>query len=652
MKNSKVTVFSYQTPIDYSKAYDVSNYNLEWTEHAEDSWDSMLAGNGDIGVNVWTLEDDNLLFYISKVDALDGEVMNDNTSGANAFRGNANTLKLGRIRVHFEDNPFSGDNSFSQKLEMQNGRILIKARDNGSLVNLKLWVGANRPVIHVRGTGATKTTISLETWRDEKVLDSLAGNDREVEVIFNDGANQLVWYHRNASSTWKDSVKNQGTALTDAEIDDLDLSKNLTFGCVMTGDGMIKQDARTLVSAELTDQGVNLDTSIVVLNEQTATAEAWYNKLMTEKSEIEATSVEDSYSAHQAWWKDYWDRSYIEVTGGTEEAYTLTQNYILQCFVSGCSTRGNTLSNFNGSIFTVDVKGNTGKSNFFGEITQDLAPDFRAWANTMYMIQNTRHIYEPLPASGDFDGMETIINYFYDSKDLMIAQNKARFGNGTEYKGMMIFENSTVGGIGGAAAFASHLVNNHTLTIAVPYLMLQYYKFTEDDELLEEKILPVADACVDFFDLAFPKKDGKIVLNPNGGAETVVDALNPTTTVEGLRTVLQELLALDKSLTTETQKEKWKRMLDEVPDTPLIEFKGNEIIDVAEGYRYAQDSYRDRCETVNLYAIYPFRQYMLGSDTEDLAMARHTYQGRWDLHADGQPQVTMVGTYGGWGHLG
>ena len=50
------------------------------------------------------------------------------------------------------------------------------------------------------------------------------------------------------------------------------------------------------------------------------------------------------------------------------------------------------------------------------------------------------------------------------------------------------------------------------LVAAVPYLALQYYRFSGDKDTLEKEILPVADAALDFFDLAFPKKDGKIVL--------------------------------------------------------------------------------------------------------------------------------------------
>ena len=642
--DSAVAVFQYRLPVSAASDYDVSNYDLEWTSHSNEAWDSMPAGNGSIGVNVWTVEGGDLLFYISKINAIDGDVYGGNTQGEDAASGNANVLKLGRIRVHFDGNPFKAGNSFSQKLELENGRIVLRAADSDSeLVNLNLWVDAKNPVIHLNGTSASGVTVTLETWRNEQTVDDLADSGKS-EVVYNDAAdNQLVWYHRNVTSTWQQHAREQGTTMTDAELAAIDPVLNLTFGCAMSGTGMTRTDARTLTQA-----AGKVDLAVTVLGEQAATAQKWFEDLTAAKTAATAVAYDAAYAAHQAWWTQYWNRSYIELLGGTSDAYSLTQNYILQRYVSGCSTTGETLSHFNGSIFSVDVEGSTGKSNFFGEIKQNLSPDFKAWSATMFMMQNTRHIYEPLAASGDYDGMKTLVDYLYKSLPFMIARNKARFGGGTEYKGIMIFENSTVGGLGGTAWNASHLINNHTPTIEMPYLALQYYRFSGDKDTLEKEILPVADAALDFFDLAFPKKDGKIVLSPSGGAETVVDATNPTTTVAGLRALLQELLELDSSLTTAAERAKYTRMLSEVPEISTIDFKGQSVVDVAQDYTFAQTSYRDRCETVNLYSIYPFRQYMTGSSVSDLALARRTYQSRWDLHADEQPGVTMGGTYGGW----
>lgn len=626
--------------------YDVSKYNLEWNSHAKDAWDSMPTGNGDIGINAWTIENGDLMLYISKIGAIDGNVLEGNKSSplsgndANNF-GGAFVLKLGRLRVHFDNEPFKTGNAFSQKLELENGRITIKAGDGANLIDLAVWVDANNPVIHIKGsTGVAKASVSLETWRNEQTVTSLGTNN--AEVIYNDSAeNQLVWYHRNVNSTWVDTVKSQKTTLTDAELKALDPMQNLTFGCVMSDPNMTKSSPRKL---ETTQGNTAIDTSIVVLSEQTQTPQIWYDNIMAEKARIAALDYNESYKAHQQWWEQYWDRSYIEILGGTANAYTITQNYILQRFVSGCSTRGNTLTSFNGSIFSVDVPAK-GYESYLGVINSELSPDYKAWANCMFMGQNTRHPYEPLSSSGDFDSFMPLINYLYDALPVLTARAKATFGSGTQYKGAWIAESSTVGGVGGAPFTASHLINDYTMTIEYPYLMLQYYKYSGDTDTLKNKILPVTEAFLDFFDLRFDKKNGKMNLTPCGGAETVVDATNPTPIIAGLRAVLSELLKYDDSLITPAQRTKWTRMLSQVPDFPLTEVKGNSVIDVAE-----IGSIRDRCETVQLYSVFPFRQFSLGTGVDNLALGRRTYEACYEI----QKNVTVsmgeiIG--GGWNQI-
>ncbi|MBQ9812496.1 MAG: hypothetical protein IJM54_04190 [Thermoguttaceae bacterium] len=633
--------------VDASQPYDVSNYDLKWNSPGVGSLDSMPLGNGDVGLNVWTETNGDLLFYIGKIDAIDGNVYDGNRNGANAKHGSAHSLKLGRVRISAEETPFRDDLEFSQQLDLKTGSIVIKSGNDGSLLNLRLWVDANNPTIRVEGFSASKLAISLETWRDETTTATLDPGLSEVVVDAPDEENRLVWYHRNVDSNWNGAVKEQGTVLSDEELDKLNPLQNLTFGCSLFGQGLVKQDARTLTSAA--EKNVDVDATIVVLSKQTPTPQTWLDDLTALQRDVESASKSDAFKAHCDWWKQYWDRSYVEILGGTDLAFSITQNYILQRFVSGCSTRGTTLSHFNGSVFNVEVDGSAGRANFFGPITQNLTADYSAWAATMYMMQNTRHIYEPLCESGDFDSMKTLVKYLKTSLPVWIAKNKARYGDGSEYRGISIFENSAIGGVGGPAFRAEHLINDHLATVEIPWLALQYYRYTGDEETLIDDILPVCDAAVDFFDLAFKKDaDGKMILSPSGSAETVVDATNPTPTICGLKALLEELLALNPKLTSEERRLKWRRVLESVPEIPVAEFEGKTVVDVAQNYSFETRGYRDRCETVNLYAIYPFKRLAFDSAPADLALARRTYWTRWTYLAKEQPVVTMDGTYGGW----
>lgn len=60
-------LFSYR----YCYAENVKNLDVIWDTPSESSFGSMPLGNGDIGTNVWTEPNGDILFYISKVNAFD-----------------------------------------------------------------------------------------------------------------------------------------------------------------------------------------------------------------------------------------------------------------------------------------------------------------------------------------------------------------------------------------------------------------------------------------------------------------------------------------------------------------------------------------------------------------------------------------------------
>ncbi|MEI6218066.1 MAG: DUF5703 domain-containing protein, partial [bacterium] len=112
----------------------LSKSNVTWNTPSRDSMGSMPLGNGDIGLNLWVEEGGDLLFYISKTDAFDGNHVN---------------RKLGRLRITLKPNPFTVGLPFNQTLDLQDASISIRAGKPGEEVSLKVWVDANHPVIRV-----------------------------------------------------------------------------------------------------------------------------------------------------------------------------------------------------------------------------------------------------------------------------------------------------------------------------------------------------------------------------------------------------------------------------------------------------------------------------------------------------------------------
>jgi hypothetical protein len=106
----------------------IDEYNVVWDSPSDDSYGSMPIGNGDIGLNVWVEEEGDLLFYISKTDS---------------WSENNRLLKLGRVRVSLNPNPFRKGLPFRQEVKLGTGEILITAGPVDSEAQLRVWVDAD-----------------------------------------------------------------------------------------------------------------------------------------------------------------------------------------------------------------------------------------------------------------------------------------------------------------------------------------------------------------------------------------------------------------------------------------------------------------------------------------------------------------------------
>ena len=296
----------------------VSDYNVVWDSPSADCNGSMPIGNGDIGANVWVEENGDLLFYISKTDAWDEH---------------ARLVKLGKIRVSLTPNPFAKGNAFKQELDLRNGVIHItgSARSPELSADLRFWIDANHPAIRITGSTSADTTVKavLEHWRTERrqaswdwsfsgLGDRTLGRDAvpypvfiEPDTILTGKADSIVWYHRNGSagrSVWEDTLKVQG--LEDFMTQSKDPLRDLTFGALARGNGMVGKSPTAIQSAVPTKA---IDLSIFPLTAQTQAADDWIQRLEAQSAAYGKLATESAWAAHQKWWNDFWDRSWIHI---------------------------------------------------------------------------------------------------------------------------------------------------------------------------------------------------------------------------------------------------------------------------------------------------------------------------------------------------
>jgi len=587
-------------------------YNVVWHSPSEDHHGSMPIGNGDIGMNVWVEQTGDLILLLSKSDA---------------WSENHRLLKLGRVRVKLSPNPFAEGASFTQTLRLSQGEIEITGGEAGKATTIRIWVDANNPVIRVEvdGTSPLDMEAGLEIWRTsrrELTGDELHsaygvhGGPDPVYVypdkILTGQEHRIVWYHRNEHSIWEENFKHQKLS---GFIEHLsDPLMNRTFGATIEGSGLVSVDSSTLRSESLQKRFV---LSIHPLCAQTETPQQWQDSLKERVDRNNSSELEKTLRRHQSWWEEFWNRSWIRITG-FPEAKTLTQAYILQRWINACAGRGAFPIKFNGSLFTVPESG--------------YDADYRRWGGP-YWWQNTRLTYWPMLASGDFDMMKPLFRMYKNMLPLEDYRTRVWHNHGGSFIGETVYfwgmyTNANYGWNRSDDMAIGELKNQYirreyTASVELMAMMLDYYAYTGDETFLQQTLLPICDSLLEFWDKHYETdENGKLKMYPTQALETYWDVVNPTPDVSGLKWVLKKLLDIPKDKIGAPRQNNWENLAGRIPSLPMAEENGEKYIAPA-GKIYGE---RHNSENPELYAVFPFRIYGVGNP--DLDIARFTFQRR------------------------
>jgi len=578
--------------------------NVVWTTPSKDHNGSMPIGNGDIGMNVWVEQNGDLMLLISKTDA---------------WSENCRLLKLGKVRVKFSPNPFTVGALFKQTLRLRQGDITISAGAGKKAVTLRIWVDANKPVIRLEAESESPFTLEarLEVWRTRerqlqgKEAHSAYGLDSGPspiivfpDTVLTDQNDRIVWYHRNDTSIWRDNLKHQGMERFIAQSHDPLL--NRTFGGQIAGAGLVNSNSTTLKSK---GPQKRFDLSIHPLCKQTQSIEQWVEDLDKAAAKHGLLILERDRKHHQEWWDQFWNRSWIRITGAPD-AETVTRAYTLQRWISACAGRGVHPIKFNGTIFTVSGGG--------------FDADYRRWGGP-YWWQNTRLPYWPMLASADFDMMLPLFKMYKEMIPLAEARTQIWFGHGGGFIGETVYfwgmyNNKNYGWKRSKELPVGELTNHYirreyTAAPELMAMMLDYYHYTTDEIFLKDTLLPVFDSLLEFWDKHYKNdENGQMKMYPGQALETLQDAENPTPDIAGLKWVLGRLLVMPEEKVGGKRLKFWKQLLDKVPPIPMAEENGKKRI---LGAKIAHGGSKNS-ENPELYAVFPFRLYGVGKPGLDI----------------------------------
>jgi hypothetical protein len=577
----------------------------------------------------------DLLFYISKADAFDsGHCL----------------PKLGRVRIRTE--PALQTDHFIQALRLADASVEIESGD----ARFRIWVDANHPVIRVEGRMKTarKASIYLETLRPLISVGEPLPLTGTAGILFDGSGDRLAWCYRNLSSVWADNASKQNSSEVLARVADPIIRR--TSGCILQAPGFIRASPVSLESAGKTR---TVGCTVTVSSSQPESAQEWLASV--------PAPVTD-WKAHRAWWKTFWERSYIDVTtcgsgsidfnqarytnaprdsiiyeglksiGADLNATQISQRYALERFCQMAAGRGEVPPPFNGSIFTMDMPAGTHVFIDKGTRKSEVNADNRDWNGLPVFWQNTRHPCWSMLARGDYDALLPVFRFIRGTLEISCDRTRRLFGHDGAYMTEGIFWK----GVSVFNELPRHLKYHYLGTLEMAAMMCEYFDHTQNKQFARDILIPCAAEFIRFWDLHYPERDalGKRLIRPAGVAETYQPVTNPVSEVSALRYILTRLVSYGETVTGKENRQNWSRFLEEMPGVPTRTVRGMDLL--APGSEY---SGRLICETPELYAVWPFRQADL-SNREYLSNARQSFHVR-QMSLDGTPDNQSWET-GGW----
>ena len=584
---------------------ELNSYNVTWTTPSTNgSPGSMPIGNGDITANVWVENNGgDLVMYLGKSDA---------------WSEGTRLLKIGRMRFHFSPNPFASGSPFSQTLNFYNGEMDITAGQSGSQISLRIYADANQPVIRILASGQASFSMSCsnEIWRTTTLPMNSTNSDSFRGVAGATPApaesadqvvslpDRLMWYHQNASSYFATlfNAENLSGYVTSY----IDPWTNRIFGATILATNFSVVNGQELQSPS----GTNFLVSIFAYTAQTNSESGWQNQMNNLVAQITATPEITARTNHYSWWDAFWNRSWIFVSGDAN-ATNVTSGYLEQRYVEACQGRSAWPIKFNGGTFTFDNNGENG--------------DYRAWGPG-YWNQNTRLLYWPMLASGDFDMMMPFFSIYTNMLLLQTAATLHYYNHGGAFFpetfnsfGLYYGDDWGWNNSGGTTCGNTYIKYHYQGSLETLAMMLAYYNYTQDSAFATNDIVPFATQAIRFFEDHWSKVNGKYFFYPANACEMYWSCTNSTDYISGLMSDIQQLVALPASLTTPALISEWTNCYACLPPLPMD--PTGSYVKPAQTYGAPENTENPEC-----YCIFPYRLFGLGLTNYNIGLA--TFQNR------------------------
>lgn len=630
----------------------ISGYNVTWNSPSKSDRGYMPLGNGNLSMNLWVEENGDLQFYFSVMDAMTETDRN---------------VKLGKVRLSLNPNPFSSGCRYSQTLNLVDGCVDIAAED----VKIKVFV-AGQDVIYLDFQSEKPYTLkaSYLNWRKQPTKWEAA----DTVVAQPDG---ILFYHQNGKPYIDWCL--QTVELSGYEDKVHDMLTNRIFGGFLSMTGGKTED-----NAVIAENMTRCLLTVSAMSEQTEDKTAFLETLRRKSTQPE--QVEAAFAKSSREWQEYWQKSYVFIEGDQKvspkctpefdaldldanpDEYhpesPLTAAYLLTKYMFRTNSKGKHPIRFNGLEFNT-LPGN-GKPFDFANFAKTLSdrtiadptpecnPDQRPWGD-MTLWQNIRHPYFSMLARGEYEEIRVLFDLYMSFAEINRAAAKEYYDAQGQYNTEITTSLGTINpGIygedrtGKSKGYAQNRWGGAvdiSPGLELACLMLDYCAYTGDGEYLEGTVIPYAKDLLTYIATRFKnRRNGKIDIYPLHVVETYWDTRNPVTVVGGMHALIDRCLRLDTK-----EKAFFEEMKQLTPPLAVTEWNGKKVFDNAEEY----DPERHNVEPAELYLLFPYRSFGIGKP--DFEIMANTYE-KTKEYGNFRPYVIGEApgapSYSGWQYVG
>ena len=605
----------------------------------------MPVGSGDLSAMVSF--DSALQLHLSKSDWLGRPILNLKGVGTAGGIGKVAAMSPGHVTVGLGGLTPADIRSFDQFMDFGRGSVVVKIGTESGPVELEVFGDMKRKalLIQVRDgrTNRGNASVQLANWREAMKI-TAQGRQITGEEI-----------HR----TTMDGAQ----APDAAKVPPADALYNLGLGvCVGSAQAHANNGTLEIPAAKAGEFEVAVTAAVTRDGKPLVPALSKLDEILS----VASQTLRD----HQlAWWKAFWERSWVELKGDKDAEY-LTRLWLTGAYTYAGIFGGRLPPTFNGSSMLV-------------------MKDYSSWVGA-YTWQNTRELIWPMGAANHPEYADLYFRTYdrYFSILQEATRNAGKTGirvleyvqikddpagcwqpsasprRPSPFNKEQLDDRSNLNLENGGPSHTNHIFADGGELVQ---LMFDHVRYTGDEKFLQEVCVPWLRECTLFY-LSYlkPGDDGLWHMTPSNAAESWWKAKDPMTDLCAVRACFEqvvkhgkafgyepELVALvqerlsklapipsgkwkERALTPE-QVAEYKKNFPNKRITMPIQFEG--IDREAPYFSPAADigeyPTKNNMENPELYIVFPFGRVGLASVPEDLQRGLNSFKERQCLNAYG-----------------